>query len=128
MVEPFAPSLSPLGKEVIRRGFASAQRVAVAEQDASRQGCRLADTLRLRLSISAAKMAEVEAAIAGVGVVDPCKHKPDARLLDQIGATYCIENAILPWRSMAGEVIILTARPEDFARHREKLTSQFGGL
>ena len=128
LAQPLAPSLSPLGKEVIRRGFASAQRVALAEQDASRQGCRLADTLRLRLSISAAKMAEVEAAIAGVGVVDPCKHKPDTRLLHQIGATYCIENAILPWRSMAGEVIILTSRPEDFARHREKLSSQLGAI
>ncbi|MCL7406380.1 glycosyltransferase [Paradonghicola geojensis] len=128
LAQPLAPSLSPLGKEVIRRGFASAQRVALAERDASRQGCRLADTLRLRLSISAAKMAEVEAAIAGVGVVDPCKHKPDTRLLHQIGATYCIENAILPWRSMAGEVIILTSRPEDFARHREKLSSQLGAI
>ena len=125
---PLVTPLSPLGKEVIRRGFASAQRVAEAEQDASRQGCRLSDTLRLRLSISAAKMAEVEAAVAGVGVVDPCKQKPDARLLHQIGATFCLENAILPWRTMAGEVVILTSKPEEFARHRGKLTSQFGSI
>ncbi|MBI1416186.1 MAG: glycosyltransferase [Limimaricola sp.] len=87
---------------------------------------RLADILRYDLALPARQIAEIEASILGTGVIDPLAEPADPRLLARIGAAACLRRGLLPWRRTGGETVVLSARPEQFARHRAALTRQLG--
>lgn len=53
---------------------------------------------------------------------------PDARLIDRLGAEYCLGERILPWRRRGDVTVIATAWPEDIARLRPRLEETFGRI
>ncbi|MBK4217070.1 glycosyltransferase [Paracoccus caeni] len=53
--------------------------------------------------------------------IDPIQSPPDPRLIDALGAEFCLRHGILPWRRIGGVTWVATARPEHF----EALTPQF---
>lgn len=58
--------------------------------------------------------------------VDPATMPPDARLIDALGAAFCLKNMVLPWRRVAGVTFVATSRPEDFEAVMQNLTAGFG--
>lgn len=59
-------------------------------------------------------------------VIDPVAEPPDPRLIDRLGAESCLRAGLLPWRALGGGAVVLTARPEEFERHRSMLEERFG--
>lgn len=52
--------------------------------------------------------------------------RPDVRLIDRVGGNFCLRHQILPLQSGGGATVIATSRPEEFRRHRDRLTTLFG--
>ncbi len=119
---------SPIGQILLRRGLVSARRLQEVEIAAARQDTRLADALRLSLALPAAKLAEAEAELAGTALIDPVSSPADQRLILAYGPAVCLRHGLLPWRRVGGATVVLTSRPDQFARHREALTALLGPI
>lgn len=62
----------------------------------------------------------------GLALVDPRKDPPQATLVEAIDASFCLREAILPWRRIGAATVVLTARPDDFAALQSQLTGLYG--
>jgi cellulose synthase/poly-beta-1,6-N-acetylglucosamine synthase-like glycosyltransferase len=62
----------------------------------------------------------------GTEVADLKSVPPEARMIEALGAEFCLEQAILPWCTRHDQVLIATARPEQFEDHRALLETLFG--
>ena len=51
---------------------------------------------------------------------------PDARLIDQAGAGFCLNAGIVPWRRIGGVTYVAASRPEEFAALAPRLPQGFG--
>lgn len=89
---------------------------------------RLGDILLSHGWVGEADLVAALAAQWAAKSLDLLKDRPDARLFDQLGAEFCLENAVLPWRRIGGATVIATARPEDFGRLRAALAARFGAV
>ena len=58
--------------------------------------------------------------------IDPLAMPPDARLIDEIGAGFCLKHAVLPWRRIGGTTFLATSRPDAFAALSAKLPQGYG--
>ncbi|MDO5642101.1 MAG: glycosyltransferase [Paracoccus sp. (in: a-proteobacteria)] len=58
--------------------------------------------------------------------VDPVALPPDSRLIDEIGAGFCLKHAALPWRRIGGITFMATSRPEGFETLRAALPPGYG--
>lgn len=119
---------SAIGRILLRRGLVSARRLHDAEIATARQDARLMDTLRLGLALPAAKLAEAEAELAGAALIDPVQFPPDQRLFAACGPALCLRHGLLPWRRVGGATVVLTSRPDQFARHRDSLSLLLGPI
>jgi cellulose synthase/poly-beta-1,6-N-acetylglucosamine synthase-like glycosyltransferase len=72
------------------------------------------------------RLAAARAQYHGIAFVDPRSNPPDVRLLDRLGARACLREGLLPWREVAGEVIVLVTQPAAVTRHRGRLVDAFG--
>jgi len=73
--------------------------------------------------------AHIYAAIArqfGTTVADFQNRPPDARLVDAMGVENCLSTGILPWLRRKGQVLVASARPEQFEEARPDLEQLFG--
>ncbi len=62
----------------------------------------------------------------GTEVADLKAQPPELRMIEALGAEYCLEKAILTWCKRHDQVLIATARPEQFEDHRLLLEALFG--
>lgn len=51
---------------------------------------------------------------------------PDARLIDEMGADWCLSNAVVPWRRTGGVSFVAATRPHQFEALRDRLESRLG--
>jgi cellulose synthase/poly-beta-1,6-N-acetylglucosamine synthase-like glycosyltransferase len=93
-----------------------------------RHGGRLSDILLAQGDVDEALLYAAMARHWGVRRGDPQAVPPDPRLIDTLGATACLREGLLPWRQVAGETVVLSAHPEDFARQAERLGQVFGSV
>lgn len=63
---------------------------------------------------------------AGALRVEPLFQPPDPRLFAHAPAHYWLRAGLVPWRRIGAATIVLTSRPDEFARHRQALTEMFG--
>lgn len=117
---------SRLGRWLVSHGHVSDRRLAAAEKEAARREARLADVLRLSLALPNRLMAEAEAEVQRTGLVDPVTDPPDLALVLRYGPALCLRHGLLPWQKRGTETIVLSARPEQFSRHRDALVALFG--
>lgn len=87
---------------------------------------RLTDLLLSRGLVSAEALYQVLGRLWQARVVDPVHAAADPRLIDRLGAERCLRDGLLPWRNAGGVTVLITAYPEEFARHRAELTQIFG--
>ena len=123
--EPDGPT-TDIGRVMAIRGLASPQRIALAEAHAQRAKKSAPDILRRSLGLPQKTIAEIDAHLGGFGLVDPVAQPPDARLIGEIGAKACLRMGILPWRTISGTVVILTAQPDRARRQIHALGTIFG--
>lgn len=57
---------------------------------------------------------------------DPLAEPPDPRLLSRLGPAFALRNGVLPWQRRNGDILILTATPQDFDRHSGFLAALYG--
>lgn len=93
---------------------------------ASRLEARLADILFHQGLVDAPTLTAAQARLFGTEAIDPRTSRPDPRLIDRFGAHRCLREALVPWAQVGGAVMIATARPEMFERHRPELLALFG--
>jgi cellulose synthase/poly-beta-1,6-N-acetylglucosamine synthase-like glycosyltransferase len=89
-------------------------------------GGRLLDALLAAGGLRQEHLYKSVAGLLGLGVADLRHLPPDPRLVDRLGANFCMANHILPWRDGGGTVIIATASTEAFQQHFIKLMAVFG--
>ncbi|SPH18495.1 Beta-monoglucosyldiacylglycerol synthase [Defluviimonas aquaemixtae] len=97
---------------------------AIALRD--REDARLGDILLTRGWVSDADLMAALSLQWGARPVDLVDRPPDARLLDSLGAEFCLSHGVLPWRRIGGAVVLATSRPEEFAATRAALPPGLG--
>ncbi|MBN2628922.1 MAG: glycosyltransferase [Rhodobacteraceae bacterium] len=120
------PRAATLGMALLREGLVSGDGMvqALAQQALGRG--RLTDILLSRGLIAPDQLYAGLARQWGTNVIDPQTSPPDVRLIDRLGADYCLRHSVLPWHSAGSVTIVATAQPEDFLRHHDHLTALFG--
>lgn len=58
--------------------------------------------------------------------IDPVASPADPRLIDALGAEFCLSHGILPWRRIGGVTWVATSRPELFADLIPQMPASFG--
>ena len=121
----------PVGAEVlaqclIERRLVQGPAMAQALQRHKLRGGRLADILLALGLIDEAGLLACMAEVWQVSIYTGEGMKPDARLIDAVGAVDCLARHLLPLRVVGGATLVATAHPEDFYRHRPQLETLFG--
>ncbi|EAR49998.1 Glycosyl transferase, family 2 [Oceanicola granulosus HTCC2516] len=107
-------------------GAAAAHVLRQTQRDIRRHDGRFADAVHVRHDIGLGEIAQAEAALHGTRVVDPVRAPCDPRLVARLGPEVCLRERLLPWRRLGGCTLVLSARPEEFARHQPRLERLFG--
>ena len=53
---------------------------------------------------------------------------PDSRLIDRIGAEFCLSHSLIPWQRTGGVTVIAVAYPSDIPPLRTQLAASFGPI
>ena len=64
--------------------------------------------------------------LSGIGLADPATMRADPRLIDRLGAAFCLMHHILPCQRRGEATVIVTATPEAFQIHHDHLAQVFG--
>ncbi len=124
--EPRGGREVPLAAALLARGLVGADALLPAMARSRTAGLPLRRILLARGLVSAADLVAVDAELWHTRAVDLEADPPDPRLIARVGATRCLKLGILPWRRAGGAVVVVTARPQDFARHHNWLRARFG--
>ena len=120
------PPPEPLAARLLRDGLVAPDDIVQAlARQADGQTC-LTDILRSRDLLPQAQLLEATAKEHDAQVVNPLRRLPDSRLVDQLGAGFCLREHLLPWQKVGQAIVVITARPAEFERHRPRLEATFG--
>ncbi|MEL6681731.1 MAG: glycosyltransferase family 2 protein [Pseudomonadota bacterium] len=117
-----------LSDEIISQGLIHPNEARAAQQMAVAQGVDIADVLCREYRVSDYTIAQILADAAQCQVLNPLVHPPDRALIEVLSPSKCVKLGILPWRRVGGATVVLTARPDQFARHHDTLTQAFGSV
>ncbi len=120
------PARVPLGKLLLDAKAVSSGDLLRAVALRGREEVRLGDILLTHGWVSEADLLAALAVQWSSCVVDLSRDAPDPRLIDRLGAEMCLREGVLPWRRVAGETLIATARPETFSAIAPDLIRRFG--
>ena len=114
-----------LAMALLRDGGVPSDAVLTAlRQGATDSG--LIDVLMAGHLVSADRLYATLSRLTGLGLADLAGQRPDPRLIDRLGADFCLAHRILPWRDSGGITVIATAHPDGLAAHYTRLISAFG--
>ncbi len=116
----------PLGQILMDMKAVAPEHMLRALALRDRQDVRLGDILLARGWVTETRLMTALAHQWGARVLDPVAEAPDARLVDALGADFCLKHAVLPWRRVGAATVIATARPDGFARLRRDLPAGYG--
>ncbi len=94
-------------------------------QNGDRRG-GLVELLLARGLIAEPRLYAALTRLSGIGLADPATLRADPRLIDRLGAAYCLMHHILPSQRRGAATVVVTATPEAFQLHRARLTAAFG--
>ncbi len=128
LVSPPPPEPPPeaLAVRLLRDGLVAPDDIvqALARQADGQSG--LTEILRSRDLLPRSQLLRATADEYGARVVNPLLHLPDTRLVDRLGAGICLREHLLPWQKVGQAIVVITAHPADFERHRPRLEAAFG--
>lgn len=117
-----------LGLALVRAGVVTGDQMAQALSLQARRGGRLVDVLLARGMAARVPLYRAMAAYWRTSLVDPRDQPPDIRLVDRLGAAFCLRHQLVPLRRVGELTLLATARPEEFAAHLPLLTQHFGAV
>ena len=123
-----APAPRRLAADLLAGRVVAPHALLRALQLAGRQGARLDDVLLAQGALPPERLTAAVARHWDLQPVDPLADPPDHRLIDRLGTAECLREGLLPWRTVGSATVILTARPDDFARHSARLQERFGRI
>ncbi len=97
---------------------------AIADQ--ARSQVRITEILLSRGLVEETALYRALGQLWSMALADPGSDIPDIRLVDRFGPEDCLKHGLLPCRSLGGATLILTAYPEELARHKDQLIALFG--
>lgn len=115
-----------LGEILVARGALGPAELARTIELQSREDARFGDILLAQGMVSSAELYAALAEQHHCRVADLIAEPPDARLVDRLGAEFCIRHGVLPWKRIGGAVVVIAARPGDFGALRPHLPAEFG--
>ena len=115
-----------LGLALLREGLITSDALVQALASRSWRRGRLAQSIALRGMMSPADLAQAMARHWQTTLIDPMAHTPDVQLMDRLGIAECLRHSLLPVAQVGGATLVATAHPEEFPRHRDRLTALFG--
>lgn len=118
--------LRPLGQILLEDGAVSHGDLLKATVMRKRQNVRLGQILLAQGWVTEAALTHALTRQWRTSAVDPVAMPPDSRLIDQLGAGFCLKHAVLPWRRVGGVTFMATSQPEDFDKLRAALPANFG--
>ncbi|MCI2394196.1 glycosyltransferase family 2 protein [Aliiroseovarius sediminis] len=116
----------PLGQILVEMGALTPENLAMAVSLQSREDARFGDIL---LTNGWVREADLYAALAqqyDCQIANLQDDPPDVRLIDRLGATYCIRHGIVPWKQAGGATVIICSHPDEFQRVQKDLPSDWG--
>ncbi|MFV0293600.1 MAG: glycosyltransferase family 2 protein [Paracoccus sp. (in: a-proteobacteria)] len=119
-------TIRPLGQILLEDKAVSHGELLKATVMRHRQNVRLSDILLSQGWVTEDALLRAMTRQWRTSSIDPVSMPPDPRLLDELGAGYCLKHAILPWRRVGGVTFIATSRPEDFETLTARLPTGFG--
>ncbi len=117
-----------LSVRLLRNGLVAPDDLVQALARQAKAKTNLLDVLRAGQMLPEADILRTTALAHDVPSVDPMAPLPDSRLVDRLGPAFCLREGLLPWRRIGDATVIVTAHPEDFARHRLRLEAAFGAI
>ncbi len=126
---PSASTRTPrrlVGQMLLERGALSPEDLARALALQAREEARFGDILLAHGMVTTEALYATLAEQYGTVVADLRRERPDPRLIDALGADFCIRNGIVPWKRAGGATVVICSRPDEFARLAPTLPESFG--
>lgn len=122
------PGRKPVGQILLDRGDLAPADLARAIALQAREDARFGDILLAHGMVTTDALYAALAEQYGTKVADLAAEPPDVRLVDQIGAEFCIQNGVLPWKRVGGATVIICSRPDEFKALAARMPAGFGRL
>ena len=116
----------PLGQILLEDGAVDPGNLLKASVMRGRQDSRLGQILLSQGWVTPEALLRALCRQWRTTALDPIRTPGDPRLIDMLGAEFCLANAVLPWRRIGGVTWIATARPEAFEALIPGLPESFG--
>jgi hypothetical protein len=116
----------PLGEILVERGDLHPDDLVRAIALQLREEARFGDILLAQGMVSSEALHSALAEQFGTIVADLVAEPPDIRLVDALGAEFCIKHGIVPWKRAGAVTVIICARPDEFDRLAPFLPADFG--
>lgn len=115
-----------LGAALLAAGAVTRTSLVEAMARAAREGTVLSDVLLAEGRVEPDELMEARAIAWAATVIDPADAPPDPRLIDALGADYCLARGVMPWRRAGAVTVVATSRPESFAALRPEIEAALG--
>ncbi|MFO1175524.1 MAG: glycosyltransferase, partial [Paracoccaceae bacterium] len=120
------PERKPLGQILLDMKAVDPGNLLKAVAMRGRQDVRLGDILLAHGWVRETDLMTALSLQWGARVLDLATEPPDPRLIDAFGPELCLSEAVIPWRKAGAVTVVATARPEQFARLRDRLPAGTG--
>ena len=126
-VEPQVDSDHALAMALLKDGVLAPHLILQALGEIG-QGGRLVDVLLSRRLIRPERLYAALGKLTGLGLADLRALAPDPRLIDRLGAQFCLTHQIVPWRDSGGIIVVACAHADSFPQHYARLIATFGPI
>ena len=116
----------PVGEILVARGDLTPEDLARALALQAREEARFGDILLANGMVTASALYAALAEQYGTTVADLATEPPDVRLVDRLGADFCIRHGVVPWKRVGGATVVIASRPDEFAGLAATLPAAFG--
>ncbi len=116
----------PLGQILMEMGALSAENLKTATDLQRRQDVRLGDIL---LAHGFVRRTDLYAALShqfNCAIADLSTSPPDVRLIDDLGADFCIRNRVVPWKKVGAGTVVICSRPDEFESLKREFPPHWG--
>ncbi|MDA5093530.1 glycosyltransferase [Aliiroseovarius sp. KMU-50] len=120
------PTRKPLGQVLMEMGALSKPNLEIAMGLQRRHEARLGDIL---LANDFVRRADLYAALArqfNCAIADLHSEPADVRLIDDLGADFCIRNRIIPWKKVGAGTVVICSQPDNFETLQQEFPKHWG--
>ncbi len=117
-----------LGEILVASGALSPDNLAKAVALQQREDARFGEILVAQGMVTPEALYAALARQYQAQLVDLATDPPEPHLIDQLGAEFCIQHGILPWRTIDSATVVISARPDEIGAVLPYLPAEFGQI